>query len=309
MEFPHVSVLLDECMQAFDGRQLRIFIDGTLGAGGHASQVLQLHPEIENFLGFDQDPQARAIAQKRLESWQKQVTIVPKNFHFLSQELNARGITQVDGILLDLGVSSMQMDTPERGFSIMREGPLDMRMDPTESLTAGEIINTWSEQEMTRIFREFGEEPKARHAARTIVRAREKGPIATTTELTKILQPIFWDKKRNIHPLTLIFQALRIAVNRELEVLESVMDQAIALLAPGGRLAVITFQSLEDRIVKNKLRDAASDKENTSGIGGLFLDKEPILNLLTRKPIIPSDEEVHQNPRSRSAKLRIAEKR
>lgn len=309
MEFPHVSVLLDECMQAFDGRLLRIFIDGTLGAGGHAFQVLQLHPEIENFFGFDQDPQARAIAQKRLESWQKQVTIVPKNFQFLSQELKARGITQVDGILLDLGVSSMQMDTPERGFSIMREGPLDMRMDPTESLTAGEIINTWSEQEMTRIFREFGEEPKARHAARTIVRAREKGPIATTTELTKVLQPIFWDKKRNIHPLTLIFQALRIAVNRELEVLESVMDQAIAMLAPGGRLAVITFQSLEDRIVKNKLRDAASDKENTSGIGGLFLDKEPILNLLTRKPITPSDEEVHQNPRSRSAKLRIAEKR
>lgn len=309
MEFPHKSVLLDECVAAFNGLNLKTFVDGTLGAGGHACAILENHPEMQCFMGFDQDPQARALAEKRLEQWKSKSVIVPKNFRFLQQTLKQKSISQVEGILLDLGVSSMQMDTAERGFSIMREGPLDMRMNPEDLLTAEEIVNTWSEDDLTRIFRDFGEEPKARLAARRLVTHRQTASIVSTTQLTEVLRPIFREKKRNIHPLTLIFQALRIAVNRELEVLDAVLNQAIESLAPGGRLAIITFQSLEDRMVKNRFRDAASDKESTSGIGGLFIDKDPILLLVNRKPITPSAEELALNPRSRSAKLRIVEKR
>lgn len=305
---PHQSVLLSEVLQSFNELPIKTFVDGTLGAGGHSAAILEAHPEIEKLIGIDQDPVAREIAKGRLSPWQQKITIVSGNFSQLSAHLSKLGIRKVDGILLDIGVSSMQFDQPEKGFSFMQEGPLDMRMDPTADLTAQEIVNTWSESDLGRIFRDFGEEKQWRAAARIIVAAREKNPITTTKQLADVLKPIFSWKKKGINPLTLIFQALRICVNRELEVLENVLPDAVELLAPGGRLAVISFHSLEDRIVKNFFRYAASDKQDTSGIGGLFLDKDPIIKPVTRKPIIPSADEIEQNPRCRSAKLRVVEK-
>lgn len=307
--FPHKSVLLTEVIQAFEPCALKVFIDGTLGAGGHAEALLKAHPEIELYIGIDQDPQALAIAKERLKPWQGKMHLQRGNFAQFDHYLKELGIKEVQGILADIGVSSMQIDQPERGFSFSKEGPLDMRMNPDQSLTAEEIINTWSEQELGRIFRDYGEEKKWRAAAHTIVKARQQNPIRTTTDLAAVLKPIFaWNPKKGINPLTLIFQALRIEVNQELEVLETLMEKAMDRLSPGGRLAVISFHSLEDRIVKQAMRLAASDKWDTSGIGGMFQDKTPTVELITRKPIGPTEEEIEQNPRSRSAKLRVVEK-
>lgn len=308
MSIPHASVLLTELLQCFDGKSISVFVDATLGAGGHSEAILMAHPEIELLIGIDQDPIARGIAEKRLSPWNHKVKIIPGNFSNIENYLLQSNTPQLDGIIFDLGVSSMQLDLPEKGFSFMREGPLDMRMDPSNSLTAADIINTWSEQDLGRIFRDYGEEKQWRHVARCIVREREKMPINTTLELSEILQRhLSWNKK-GIHPGTLVFQALRICVNNELEVVEQAIPIAIEHLAPGGRLAVISFHSLEDRIVKNAMRYAASDKEDTSGIGGIFLDKTPIVHMITRKPIVPGEEEIEKNPRSRSAKLRVVEK-
>lgn len=310
MNPPHISVLLNEVLQAFEGRSLHSFIDGTLGAGGHAEEILQAHPELELFLGIDQDPAALAKAQTRLTPWKDKTKFFQGNFCQLDSYAKSLPVKLYDGILVDLGVSSMQLDQAERGFSFMKNGPLDMRMNPQDELTAEEIVNTWSEKELGRIFRDYGEEKHWRAAARAIVSAREKKPIHTTVELTNILDPVLRSRKpkQGIHPLTLVFQALRISVNRELDVLESFLPKALELLTKGGRLAVISFHSLEDRIVKNFFRFAASDKMNTVGLGGLFLDKEPAVQLVTKKPLCASDEEICMNPRSRSAKLRIIEK-
>lgn len=305
----HVSVLLKELLHYFDKRPLRYFVDATLGAGGHSEAFLKAHPEIELFVGIDQDPIARKIAQQRLDQWKEKVKIIPGNFKDLDTHLKSLGIEKADGIIFDLGVSSMQLDQPEKGFSFMREGPLDMRMDPTNPLTAEIIVNTWSEAELGRIFRDYGEEKYWRRAANALVKARQQKPITTTLQLAEVLKQSLPFNKKGIHPATLIFQALRIRVNSELEAIESVLPIAIDHLARGGRLAVISFHSLEDRIVKNVMRFAADDKMNTSGLGGIFLDKEPIVDLVTRRPVIPDDEEINQNPRSRSAKLRVVEKR
>lgn len=308
MSHPHLSVLLSEVLQGFEGLPLRVFVDGTLGAGGHSFAILEAHPEMKKLIGIDQDPVAMSIALQRLEPWKDKVIPVSGNFSDMAAQLTALNIREVDGILLDLGVSSMQLDMPEKGFSFMQDGPLDMRMDPSGELTAADVVNTWSEQDLGRIFRDYGEEQRWRAAANAIVIARAKESITTTKQLTEVLKPIFYWKKKGVNPLTLVFQALRICVNRELEVLEEILPVAIDLLSSGGRLAVISFHSLEDRIVKNSFRFAASDKYNTSGIGGVFLNKEPTAKLITRKPLTASDEEVAKNPRSRSAKLRILEK-
>lgn len=309
MNAPHVPVLLQEVLDAFAKSKLGIFVDATLGAGGHSSAILENHQELKTLIGIDQDPIALATAKQRLAPWQPKVHLIAGNFSDLSAHLSKIGISKVDGILIDLGVSSMQLDMPEKGFSFMRDGPLDMRMNPDAPLTAADIINTWSEQDLGRIFRDYGEEKQWRAAARTIIAARSKQPILTTNELANILRPIFSWKKKGINPLTLIFQAIRICVNRELDVLETVLPQAIEALAPQGRLAIISFHSLEDRIVKNAFRFAASDKEDTSGLGGgIFLDKDPVVRMVTRRPITASEEEIAQNPRSRSAKLRVIEK-
>lgn len=307
MTYPHIPVLLNECLRSFEGRSLRVFIDATLGAGGHAEAILIAHPEIHLFIGIDQDPEALEIARKRLGPWENKLRLFHGNFSRLGSYIRESGVSLADGILLDLGVSSMQLDKGERGFSLMRQGPLDMRMDPTADLTAFEIINEWSEEEIGRIFRVYGEEKKWRAAARAIIYARKENPIRTTQELVAVLQRVLY-KQKGIHPATLIFQGLRICVNRELEVLEKVLPEAIEWLAPEGRMGVITFHSLEDRIVKQIFRFSASDKENTVGFAGVFLDKEPIVSSVTRKPLVAGLEEIRMNPRSRSAKLRVIEK-
>lgn len=302
----HISVLLKEILAAFEGIPLRTFIDCTLGAGGHAEALLTSHPEITHFYGIDQDPLARSIAAERLAPWKEKLTIIEGNF----RQLDRFQLPPSDGILLDLGVSSMQLDRPEKGFSFSKAGPLDMRMDPSASLTAEEIVNTYSEKELGRIFREYGEEKQWRLAAYLIVQARGQNPFKTTLDLDKILTYRLKAKsKKGIHPLTLIFQALRIAVNDELGAVTEVLPKALKGLAPGGRLAVISFHSLEDRIVKNFFRYEADDKEETSGLAGLFLDKEPSVERVTHKPIVADETEMNLNPRSRSAKLRVVQKR
>ena len=307
---PHHPVLLSEILEAFENSHLKVFVDGTLGAGGHAEALLGRHPEIELYLGIDQDPEALALAAERLSSWKHKLIMKQGNFAAFENYLKELRISHINGAMIDLGVSSMQFDQGERGFSFSKEGPLDMRMDPHGSLTAGEIINQWPEAEIGRIIREYGEEKKWRVAARAIVQGREANRILTTTQLAALLKPFFpWNPRKGINPLTLIFQALRIAVNRELAVLDEFMPLAIERLAPQGRLAVISFHSLEDRIVKNHMRFAASDKWETSGLGGgLFRDKKPVAQIISRKPISPSSNEIESNPRSRSAKLRVLEK-
>jgi 16S rRNA (cytosine1402-N4)-methyltransferase len=306
---PHYSVLLAEVVEAFAPLSLSIVVDGTLGAGGHAQAILEQHPEIKYYIGIDQDPHALSLAGERLKTWSSKLILKHGNFAQFDEFLKELSLSSADAILVDLGVSSMQLDQAARGFSFMQEGPLDMRMNPLEELTAADIVNTWSEQELGRIFREYGEEKQWRTAARTIVQARQNRPFVTTKDLKTVLTPVLARfAKKGIHPLTLVFQALRICINRELEVLETFLPKAIDYLAPGGRLAVISFHSLEDRIVKTEMRLAASDKWETSGIGGLFRDKEPTVKLITKKPIEPSEQEIQQNSRSRSAKLRIVEK-
>lgn len=307
--YPHVSVLLNEVIASFQPCRIKTFVDGTLGAGGHAKALLEAHPEIELYLGIDQDSQALTLAAERLKPWKDKVILRHGNFADFDYFLKELQISQVDGILVDLGVSSMQLDQAARGFSFSKEGPLDMRMNLESDLTAADIVNHWSEQELGRIFRDYGEEKKWRIAARAIVVARQSKPIVTTTDLVKILQPVLVRNfKKGINPLTLIFQGLRICVNKELDVLETFMSKAMNTLSQKGRLAVISFHSLEDRIVKKQMKLAASDKWDTSGIGGMFRDKVPEVVETTRKPMMATDDETTVNPRSRSAKLRVVEK-
>ena len=306
----HLPVLATALIKLLAETQLNRIIDATVGGGGHAAALLEAHPEVERLIGIDQDPVALKLAAARLNKWEDKVTLMRGNFADLLADLCNESAGPFDGIIMDLGVSSMQLDRPEKGFSFRFEGPLDMRMDPKSTLKAEEIVNNWSEKELGRLFRTYGEEKQWRRAARAIVEARQQRPIITTTALAAIIRealPIRREKK--IDPATLVFQALRIAVNGELEVLEAALPHALTLLRSGGRLGVITFHSLEDRIVKNAFRWAASDKEETRGIGGLFRDKKPTINLITRKPIIATETESSINPRSRSAKLRMVEKR
>lgn len=307
--FPHISVLLDQVLKGFENTHLRVFIDGTLGAGGHAAALLEAHPEIECYIGIDQDPAALVIAAERLKPWEKKVHLRHGNFIQFEQFLKELCLENADGILVDLGVSSMQLDQPERGFSFMRDGPLDMRMNPENTLNAAIIVNEWTENDIAKIIRDYGEEKKWRLAARAIVHARQQQPILTTSQLAEVLKSALGHfSKKAIHPCTLTFQALRICVNKELDVLENFLSKSMEALNPKGRLAVISFHSLEDRIVKNQMRFAASDKWDTVGIGGIFRDKDPLVELVTKKPLIATDEECEKNPRSRSAKLRVVEK-
>lgn len=300
----HKSVLYKEVISSFKDLKLSRFVDGTLGAGGHSGMILEAHPEIEELVGFDQDPQAMEIAKQNLAPFEKKLRLISDNFGNLSEYVKS-----ADGILVDLGVSSMQLDRPEKGFSFRFEGPLDMRMDPKNPISAEIIVNEWDEKQLGRIFRDYGEEKRWRRAAYVVAQARKEKRIETTSELVAVLETCLYDPKSKIHPLTRVFQGLRIAVNRELDVLEAFLPQALHALTPGGRLAVISFHSLEDRIVKHFFRNQASDKVSTDGIGGMFLDKEPEGVVLTTKPIEATEEEVLENPRSRSAKLRVFEKR
>lgn len=310
IEIPHKPVLLDPLMELLRGRRLVSVVDGTVGAAGHSSALLQEHPEIAQLIGIDKDPLALSLAKERLTPWAEKILLLQGDFAFWLPRLKEQQKGAADLILLDLGVSSMQLDLPEKGFSFMREGPLDMRMDPTQELTAAHIVNCWDEQSIGRILREYGEELQWRRAARKIVEERQLQYIATTLQLAVLLDQVLRPgSKKTLHPLTKTFQALRIAVNGELEALAAALASTLSSMAPGALLAVIAFHSLEDRLVKQAFQLAASDKCDTRGIGvGLFHDKAPEVRLVTRKPIVATDQEIAENPRSRSARLRVVEK-
>ncbi len=302
---PHIPVLLDDILEALlpDGRAGRI-IDGTLGAGGHSAELLA--HGAESLLGLDRDPQALAIARERLQSFGERAQILHCSYEAMRTVAESIGWADgVDGILLDLGVSSMQFDTPERGFAFMFDAPLDMRFDPTgEQIRASEIVNTYEADELSQIFFKYGEERYSRRIARAIIKAR---PLHTTQQLADVVkEAIPRNKREKIHPATRIFQALRIAVNDELGTIERTLPVAIDLLRSGGRLAVISFHSLEDRIVKHHFKDAAT--EIISPPGMVLEEKVATVKVLTRKPIVADENEIAQNPRSRSAKLRVVEK-
>lgn len=293
-ELPHTPVLMQEFLSFFEDLKIKIFVDGTLGAGGHSLEILKSHPEIETLVGFDQDQSAIEIAKSKLSPFKEKVIFIESNFCDMDKELKKIGVDQVEGIFVDIGVSSMQLDQKERGFSFSKEGPLDMRMDRNCELTAEDIINDYSQDEIGEILRDYGDLNNWRFIASKIVEVRAEKRIKTTLELAQLLSPyVKKNPQKKLHPMTLVFQALRIAVNNELKVLDYFLPIGVDLLKKKGRLGVISFHSGEDRIVKNTFREMALKKQ---------------LKLLNKKPIGPSDEECQINPRARSSKMRFIEK-
>lgn len=309
-EFHHVSVLLDECIAGLNIRPDGIYVDGTLGGAGHSSEIVK-RLTTGMLIGIDRDPVALKAAGERLAPYADRVKLVHSNFCEMASVLENLGISGVDGILMDLGVSSPQLDDGERGFSYMVDAPLDMRMDSGDALTADTVVNTWSYEELKKILYEYGEERYAPAIAGAIVRKREAAPIRTTLELVDVIRgampPAALREKQ--HPAKRSFQAIRIAVNDELGSVAKAMESAIPLLNPGGRLAVITFHSLEDRIVKNAMASAAKGCVCPPEFPVCVCGRKPQVDVLTRKPIVSTPEELERNPRARSAKLRICQKR
>ena len=308
-EFHHISVLLNECLDGLNIKPNGIYVDGTLGGAGHSSQIAK-RLTTGRLIGIDRDPIALKAAGERLKPFGDKVTLVHSNFCEISNVLEDLGIDKVDGILLDLGVSSPQLDDGERGFSYMVDAPLDMRMNNGDALTAEQIVNTWSYEELRRILFDYGEERYAPQIASAICRRRETAPIKTTLELVDVIRSAMPASalREKQHPAKRSFQAIRIAVNDELGAVRKVMDAAIPRLASGGRLAIITFHSLEDRIVKNGMADAAKGCTCPPQIPICVCGNKPQVKIITRKPITAGDKELADNPRSRSAKLRVCEK-
>ena len=308
-EFYHVSVLLQECIDGLDIKPDGIYVDGTLGGAGHSSQIAK-RLTTGRLIGIDRDPVALKAAGERLAPYADRVTLVHSNFCEIKQVLEDLGIDGVDGILLDLGVSSPQLDEASRGFSYMADAPLDMRMNGEDPLSAYDVVNTWEHSELKRILYDYGEERYAPQIASAICRRREQKPIETTLELVDVIRsampPAALREKQ--HPAKRSFQAIRIAVNDELGSVEKVMKDAIPCLNPGGRLAIITFHSLEDRIVKKGMAAAAEGCTCPPSFPVCICGNKPKVKLVSRKPIVASDEELEVNPRSRSAKLRVCEK-
>ena len=308
-EFHHVSVLLQECLDGLNIRPDGIYVDGTLGGAGHSSQIAA-RLTTGRLIGIDRDPVALAAAGERLKPFGDRVTLVHSNFCEIASVLRDLEISGVDGILMDLGVSSPQLDDAARGFSYMADAPLDMRMNGEDALSAKDVVNTWPYEELRRILYDYGEERYAPQIASAICRCRESAPIETTLELVDIIRsampPAALREKQ--HPAKRSFQAIRIAVNDELGSVEKVMVDAIPCLNPGGRLAVITFHSLEARIVKNGMANAAKGCTCPPNFPVCVCGNKPKVKLISRKPIVASEEELEQNPRSRSAKLRVCEK-
>ena len=308
-EFHHVSVLLEECIEGLNIKPDGIYVDGTLGGAGHSS-CIAAKLTTGRLIGIDRDPIALKAAGERLAPYADRVTLVHSNFCEIESALGELNIEGVDGILLDLGVSSPQLDDGERGFSYMVDAPLDMRMNNGDALTADTIVNTWSYEELKKILYEYGEERYAPQIAAAICRRREPAPIRSTLELVDVIRsampPAALREKQ--HPAKRSFQAIRIAVNDELNSVAKVMEAAVPLLNPGGRLAVITFHSLEDRIVKNAMASAAKGCTCPPNFPVCVCGKKPLVKLVNRKPIVSGDEELERNPRARSAKLRICEK-
>lgn len=310
MEFQHKSVLLQECIDALNIRPDGIYLDGTLGGAGHSSQIARRLTEGGRLIGVDRDRTALAAAKERLAPYADRVTLVHSNFAEIDAILDSLGIPAVDGMLFDLGVSSPQLDDASRGFSYMADAPLDMRMDKDDALTAGAFVNTWPQGELRRILYDYGEERYAPQIAAAICRAREKAPVETTLELVDIIRSAMPAQalREKQHPAKRSFQAIRIAVNDELGAVSRMMQAAVGRLNPGGRLAVITFHSLEDRIVKSEMQQAARGCTCPPEFPVCVCGKKPLVKLVTRKPIVSGPAELEENPRARSAKLRVAEK-
>lgn len=308
-EFHHVSVLLEECIRSLNIRPDGIYVDGTLGGGGHARSIAE-RLTTGRLIGIDRDETALQAAEERLAPYKERVTLVHSNFCRMREILDKLQIPFVDGVLLDLGVSSPQLDDASRGFSYMADAPLDMRMDGTDTLTAKTIVNTWSYEQLRRILYDYGEERYAPRIAGVICRERERAPIETTMELVQLIRSAMPAEalREKQHPAKRSFQAIRIAVNDELNAVRQGMDAAISSLSKDGRLAVITFHSLEDRIVKNAMAEAAKGCVCPPEFPVCVCGKKPQVRLITRKPITAGMEELDANPRARSAKLRVCEK-
>lgn len=305
MGTPHQPVLYHEIIHALQPKSPGFYVDGTVGAGGHARGILEACAPDGRLLGLDLDPQALALAGETLAPYQPRFHLLQASYAALDSVLLQLGWPPVQGILLDLGLSSMQVDHPERGFSFLHDGPLDMRFDPRQPVSAADLVNTLPEAELADLLYRYGEERNARQIARAILQAR---PVQTTRQLAAVIEALSPRRGDRLHPATRTFQALRIAVNRELDAIQSALPQAVAALAPGGRLAIISFHSLEDRLVKEFFRRESRDclcppRQPVCTCGHVATLKE-----ITRKPITPGKAEIEQNPRARSAKLRVAEK-
>ena len=311
MEFKHKSVLLEETIDGLNIKPDGIYVDGTLGGAGHASEVCRRLSAKGRFIGIDQDQDAIVAASDRLAAYEDRVTIIRSNYCYMANELHSLGIQKVNGIVLDLGVSSYQLDNEERGFTYRTDAPLDMRMDQRQSRTAADIVNGYEEKELYRIIRDYGEDKFAKNIAKHIVAARQQSPIRTTGELTEIIRQSIPMKMQVTggHPAKRTFQAIRIELNRELDVLRESLDGMIDLLDDGGRICIITFHSLEDRIVKTIFRKNENPCTCPSDFPVCVCGKKSKGKVITRKPILPTTAEMEENPRSKSAKLRIFERR
>ncbi len=310
MEFKHISVLLDETIDSLNIKPDGIYVDGTLGGGGHSLEICKRLGEGGRLIGIDQDMDAIRAATERLEDYKDKIDIIHSNYQDIESCLKALSISGVDGIVLDLGVSSYQLDNVDRGFTYREDTPLDMRMDQGQTRTAKDIVNGYSEMELFKVIRDYGEDQFAKNIAKHIVKAREDGPIETTGQLNEIIKAAIPAKMRQGtgHPSKKTFQAIRIELNQELEVLENSIDKMIELLNPGGRLSIITFHSLEDRIVKNLFRRNMNPCTCPPSFPVCTCGQAPKGKIITRKPIIPSDEEISDNKRAKSSKLRVFEK-
>ncbi|MBX6394729.1 MAG: 16S rRNA (cytosine(1402)-N(4))-methyltransferase RsmH [Alicyclobacillaceae bacterium] len=310
MEFRHQPVLLEQAVEALGPRPGGVYVDGTLGGGGHAEAILRASAPDGRLIGIDQDAEAIAAASARLAAYGPRVSIVRGNFRHLSSIVRSIGVERVDGVLLDVGMSSHQVDDPERGFSYRWDAPLDMRMDPSATITARDIVNEWPEDALIRILRDYGEERWAARIGAAVVRRRAQRPIETTGDLAEIVKDAIPApaRRRGPHPARRTFQALRIAVNDELGALEEGVRAAVELLRPGGRIVVITFHSLEDRIVKRIFQEEGRECLCPPDVPVCVCGHRPRLKLLSRKPVVPDREELERNPRARSAKLRAAER-
>ena len=307
MEFKHKSVLLDETIEGLDIKPDGIYVDGTLGGAGHAVEVCKKLTAKGRFIGIDQDQDAIIAASERLSEFGEKVTVIRSNYCYAVKKLREMGIEQVDGILLDLGVSSYQLDNPDRGFTYRVDAPLDMRMDQRSTRTASDIVNGYEERELYRIIRDYGEDKFAKNIAKHIVRARAEKPIETTGELTAIIRQAIPMKMQvsGGHPAKRTFQAIRIELNHELEVLRDSLDEMVVILSDRGRICIITFHSLEDRIVKNAFRKNEDPCICPKNFPVCVCGRKSKGKVITRKPILPSAQEMEENPRAKSAKLRI----
>lgn len=309
--FNHTTVLLDEAVEGLNIKADGIYVDCTLGGAGHSKEIVKRLSEKGRLICFDQDMTAIEVAKERLADYLAQITFVHANFRDLKKELEKIGVTEVDGILYDLGVSSPQLDTPERGFSYHHDAPLDMRMNMEQKLTAYDVVNHWAYEDLVRIFFRYGEERFSKGIARKIEAARNEAPIETTEELAELVKSGIPAATRRTggHPARRVFQAVRIAVNDELGAAEDSLTDALTLLKPGGRISVITFHSLEDRLCKEIFKEVSSLPELPRNLPVIPAGMEPDFKLITRKPIVPTKKEIEENKRARSAKLRVAEKR